>query len=114
MLAQIYEVPASGHRYLFLDEPLNNLDINYQQEFLHICSSFAKENTILIAVLHDINLALQYADKLFLLKDGELVAKGKPAEIVTEMLIKTVFNVKTTIINNPVTNRPLVLFGNNQ
>ena len=112
MLAQIYEAPANGYRYLFLDEPLNNLDINYQQEFLHITSTFAKEHIILIAVMHDINLALQYADKLFFLKEGELVAQGNPSEIITEHLVEEVFNVKTSIINNPVSNRPLVIFGN--
>jgi len=55
---------------------------------------------------------LQYADKLFFLKEGELVAQGNPSEIITEHLIEEVFNVKTSIINNPVSNRPLVIFGN--
>ena len=111
MLAQVHEAPATGYRYIFLDEPLNNLDINYQQEFLQIAASIVKENTVLVAVMHDINLALQYADKLFFLKEGELVEQGKAKEIVTAALIEKVFNIKTTIINNPVSETPLVVFN---
>jgi len=111
VLAQIWENPENENRYLFLDEPLNSLDINYQQEFLQIAKAFAQQNTVLIAVLHDINLAIQYADKLFFLKEGELVANGRPAEILHSSLIKNVFNVSTTIIKNPVTTNPLVIFN---
>lgn len=111
VLAQIWEKPESGYRYLFLDEPLTSLDINYQQEFLQIAREFAKEDTVLIAVIHDINLAIQYADKLFFLKDGELISHGRPKEILTEALIKKVFDVQTTIINNPITNQPLIIYN---
>lgn len=111
VLAQIWEKPDRGCRYLFLDEPLTNLDINYQQEFLQIAREFVKEDTILVAVMHDINLAIQYADKLFFLKEGELVAQGKPSAILTEELIAKVFGVKTTIINNPVSGSPLVIYN---
>jgi iron complex transport system ATP-binding protein len=111
VLAQIWEKPASGCRYLFLDEPLTSLDINYQQEFLQVAREFAKEETILVAVMHDINLAIQYGDKLFFLKEGELVAKGKPKEILTEELIRKVFDVKATIVNNPVSGNPLIVYN---
>jgi iron complex transport system ATP-binding protein len=111
VLAQIWEQPENGNRYLFLDEPLNSLDINYQQEFLQIAKEFAQQDTVLIAVLHDINLATQYADKLFFLKEGELVAQGKPKEMLNEALLLKVFDIKTTIINNPVTNNPLVIYN---
>jgi iron complex transport system ATP-binding protein len=111
VLAQIWEKPAQGGcRYLFLDEPLTSLDINYQQEFLKVAREFMGADTVLIAVMHDINLAVQYADRLFFLKEGGLVAQGTPAAILTEELIKKVFNVATAIINNPVTNTPLIIF----
>lgn len=112
VLAQIWEKPQTGYRYLFLDEPLASLDINYQQEFLQIASKFAKEDVILIAVMHDINLAVQYADNLFFLKKGELIAQGNPKDILTEELMKKVFNVNVSIINNPLTNNPLVVYHN--
>ena len=111
VLAQIWEKPAEGFRYLFLDEPLTSLDINYQQEFLQIAKDFTKNDTVLIAVMHDINLAIQFADKLIFLKDGRLVTHGKPKDILSEVLIKEIFEVKATIINNPVTNNPLVIYN---
>jgi iron complex transport system ATP-binding protein len=111
VLAQIWEKPATGFRYLFLDEPLNSLDVNYQQEFLQIAREFTNDETVLIAVMHDINLAVQYADKLFFLKEGELAAHGKPKDILSSQLIKDVFDVKATLINNPLSGNPLVVFG---
>lgn len=112
VLAQIWEKAAVGCRYLFLDEPLTSLDISYQQEFLQIAREFTNNDTVLIAIMHDINLAIQYADKLFFLKDGELVAQGKPGEILSESLLENVFDIKTSIITNPLTNNPLVVYRN--
>jgi iron complex transport system ATP-binding protein len=111
VLAQIWEKPTTGNRYLFLDEPLASLDINYQQEFLQIAREFTKTDTILAVVIHDINLAIQFADKLFFLKGGELAAQGKPSAILTESLIERVFGIKTTIINNPISGSPLVIYN---
>jgi len=65
VLAQVWEKPADGYRYLFLDEPLNSLDISYQHEFLQAAVELIKDQTVLIAVMHDINLAAHYADNLF-------------------------------------------------
>jgi len=111
VLAQIWEQPVEGTRYLFLDEPLTSLDINYQQEFLQVAREFTSKDTVLVAVMHDINLATQYADRLFFLKQGELVAQGKPKDILNESLIKKVFDVNVKLINNPLTNNPLVIYS---
>jgi iron complex transport system ATP-binding protein len=110
VLAQIWEKPAEGCRYLFLDEPLNNLDIKYQQEFLLTATSFKNEKTVLIAVLHDVNLAIQYADKLIFLKEGELIAQGSPEKILDIGLIEKVFDIQTAIITNIITHKPLVIY----
>jgi iron complex transport system ATP-binding protein len=111
VLAQVWEQPHDGYRYLFLDEPLASLDIKYQQEFLQIAREFAKTDTVLIAVLHDVNLAIQYADRLFMLKEGKLVAHGKPKDILSRELIKEVFDVDASIINNPESGTPLVIYN---
>lgn len=112
VLSQIWEQPETGCRFLFLDEPLASLDIKYQQEFLHIARDFAKSNTVLIAVVHDINLAIQFADKLFLLKQGKLAAQGSPKEILTAALIKDVFDVEVSVVSNPSNGEPMLLFKN--
>ncbi|HMX80447.1 MAG TPA: heme ABC transporter ATP-binding protein, partial [Ferruginibacter sp.] len=106
VLAQVWEKTNNRPRYLFLDEPLNSLDIHYQQEFLQLAREFQQEDTVLVAVLHDINLAIQYADRLFFLKEGRLAAQGSPEEIVTEELIHDIFNVRSAIIRNPVSGAP--------
>ena len=111
VLAQVWEKPAEGYRYLFLDEPLNSLDISYQHEFLQAAVELIKDHTVLIAVMHDINLAAHYADNLFFLKEGELVVHGKPKDILTENIIEEVFNIKTTVIDNPVTGKPLIIYN---
>jgi iron complex transport system ATP-binding protein len=110
VLAQIWEEPVEGYRYLFLDEPLNNLDINYQQEFLKVAAAFARHNTVLIAVMHDINLALQYADRVIFFKEGSVVAHGEPESVVTSCLIDEVFHTKSAMIRNPNSGKPLVIY----
>ena len=111
VLAQVWEKPADGYRYLFLDEPLNSLDISYQHEFLQAAVELIKGKTVLIAVMHDINLAAHYADNLFFLKEGELIVHGKPKDILSSDMIEKVFNIKTTVIENPVTGKPLIIYN---
>lgn len=110
VLAQVWEKPAGGCRYLFLDEPLTSLDVNFQQEFLEVAREFLKSDTVLVAVMHDINLAAQYGDQLFFLKEGRLIRQGAPQEILREDLLEEVFAVKTHIITHPVTNMPVVVY----
>jgi len=109
VLAQIWENPSQGYRYLFLDEPLNNLDINYQQEFLKLSNDFAKTNTVLIAILHDLNLALAYANRIFFMKAGKIAYETEPSE-VTAGMIGEVFDVNATIIHPTGVSRPVVIY----
>ena len=62
--------------------------------------------------MHDVNLAVQYADKLIFLKDGEMVSYGNPLDVLSEDLIKKVFDVDTRIITNPVSGLPLMVYAN--
>ena len=111
VLAQIWETDkTTGTRYLFLDEPLTNLDINYQQEFLKVAKGLLNDKTVLMAVMHDINLAVQYADKIIFLKEGEIAASGGPSEILTTDLINEVFGVHTRFIVNPVNGLPVMIY----
>ena len=68
------------------------------------------ENTVLVAVMHDINLAIHYADRLVFFKEGEMVGCGAPRELVSTELIKHVFNVETKVFENPMTGGPLVVY----
>ena len=110
VLSQIWEKPQNNIRYLMLDEPLSSLDINYQHEFLRLAETILGKDTVVIAIIHDINLAIQYAHRLFFLKEGELVAQGKPSQVLNEQLIYEVFGVSVRIVPNPVDQTPLVVF----
>lgn len=110
VLSQIWDCPAGQFRYLFLDEPLNNLDIRYQQEFLQISQSLLNEHTVIIAIIHDINLAFQYGDEVWVLKDGQLVANGSPSTIIDAALIKKVFEVNASVMRDPATGQTCMVF----
>ncbi len=110
VLSQLWDCPPSQHRYLFLDEPLNNLDIRYQQEFLHICRSFCNEHSTIVAIIHDINLAFQYGDEIWVLKDGRLVATGSPDKVLTASLIKQVFEVEASVMQDPASGQTCMVF----
>lgn len=96
ILAQIWEKPQQGLRCLFLDEPLNSLDMRYQQEFLSTARQFLDEQMIIVVVIHDINLALRFGDNFLFMKNGELAAGGD-RNIVTPQLIHNVFGVHSTV-----------------
>ncbi|MBS1606603.1 MAG: heme ABC transporter ATP-binding protein [Bacteroidetes bacterium] len=108
-LAQIWEAPSEGGRYLFLDEPVSSLDIHYQHQFLHLARSLVKEKIVLIAVLHDLNLALQYADRIVFMRQGRVVAEGTP-DIVTGGLIREVFDIEARLLDDPEGGRPVIVF----
>ena len=110
VLAQIWESPNGEQRYLFLDEPLNNLDIYYQEHFLKMAVSLLNETTTLIGVVHDINIALRYANQLSFLKEGAIIKNGAPAKIVDAILIKEVFNIDTQIMAHPSSGKPVIIF----
>ena len=93
VLAQIWKMPQDGSRILLLDEPISSLDIKYQFDFLQHVKQFLNERTIVIAVLHDLNLALNYADEILLLNRGRLFASGSPADVLSPENISKVFQL---------------------
>jgi iron complex transport system ATP-binding protein len=104
VLAQVW--PA-GHetsdfptcRYLFLDEPLTFLDIHHQIDLMKKVRDFASaEDAVTIGVVHDLNLAARFADRLYLINKGRIVASGAPDEVLTAELIREVFAVEPQFI----------------
>ena len=95
---------------LLLDEPTTYLDIAYQIEILDALTRLNRErNTTIVMVLHDINLSARYADYLFAMKSGKLVAKGTPQEIITPEIMKTVYDLDCVITSDPITNAPMIV-----
>ncbi|EAA4453011.1 ABC transporter ATP-binding protein [Salmonella enterica subsp. enterica serovar Java] len=82
-------------RLLLLDEPLSALDLNYQ---FHVMDLVRREtqsrNMITVVVVHDINIALHHSEHVLMLKDGKLVASGKPEAVITTENLAEVYNVR--------------------
>lgn len=98
-------------KLLFLDEPLNNLDIKHQYKALEIIKNFTTHENSAVVVLHDLNLAAQYADKILLMKSGQVSAYGTPEEVFTAENITTAYNFPCTICDHPITKNPMIIFG---
>lgn len=93
-----------------LDEPVNHLDIAHQIDCLDLVSRLNREHgRTVVLVLHDLNLAARYADRLVFMKEGRIVADGVPTELMREDLIGEVFGVQCRIIEDPVHDRPLCI-----
>ena len=88
------EAKANQHCYLLLDEPTASLDIQYQHELLKILKRYLLSGFTIVMVLHDINLALQYADNVILLKHGCVVKSGNINQVLDEKIIEEVFSIK--------------------
>lgn len=100
-----------AHKLLFLDEPLNNLDVKHQYKALEIIKKFTQKANSAIVVLHDLNLAAQFADKILLMKSGKVAAHGTPQEVFTADTISKAYNFPCTICDHPITNNPMIIFG---
>ena len=95
---------------LLLDEPTTYLDIAYQVEILDLLTDINREHqTTIVMVLHDINLSARYADYLFAIKDGKLVKQGKPEEVISEELIREVFNLDCVVVEDPISRTPMLV-----
>jgi iron complex transport system ATP-binding protein len=83
-----------------LDEPSSSLDLQHQQQLQTVCRQAAEEGHCVVIVLHDLNQAIRLADEVWLLEKGKLVAQGRAEEVMTEALIKQVFNVSARRIED--------------
>jgi len=85
-------------RLLLLDEPLSALDLNFQFHVMDLLAQETREHALVtVVVLHDLNIALRHADQALLLRAGELMAQGCPAEVITPASLKTVYGVRGRI-----------------
>ncbi|GGP52171.1 ABC transporter ATP-binding protein [Streptomyces calvus] len=95
---------------LLLDEPTTFLDISHQIEVLDLLTDLNRSRgTTIVMVLHDLNLAARYADRLVALAAGRLHAAGTPEEVMTEETVRTVYGMDSRVIEDPVSGKPLVL-----
>lgn len=101
---------AQDTRILLLDEPTTYLDIAHSVEVLdlvdHLCVDLGRT---VVMVIHDLNLAIRYADELVVVHEGRIAAQGAPEHVITERLLETVFGLTARVVADPVSGRPLVV-----
>jgi iron complex transport system ATP-binding protein len=93
---------AQDPKVLLLDEPTTYLDLRYQLELLELLKHLNQQGLAIITVLHDINLAVRYSDRLAMLKQGHLHVVGSPANVLTPANLADVFGITATVLNTPV------------
>jgi iron complex transport system ATP-binding protein len=97
--SQEHNIPPPPCRYLFLDEPLTFLDIRHQIEFMKKVREFARAlDIVTVGVVHDLNLAARFSDRIVLLNQGRIVANGTPADVLTTDRIFEVFGINPTFV----------------
>ncbi|KGK14201.1 heme ABC transporter ATP-binding protein [Vibrio navarrensis] len=107
VLTQLHQ--AGKDKILMLDEPTSALDLAHQHNTLAIARQLAKEeNAAVIVVLHDLNLAAQYSDRLVILHQGRIAVDAAPWQALTPQIIENVYGYKALIAQHPTLGFPLV------
>ncbi len=92
---------AQDAKILLLDEPISNLDMKHQRALMTLCKNLAtKKNYTIICVLHDINLASRYSDKILVLKNGQVVSFDNTEKIIDKGILEEVYEVEVEVINH--------------
>ena len=93
---------AQQPRVLLLDEPTSNLDVLHQLKVISMVRKMVDDGLTAIAAIHDLQMAARYCDRLVLMKDGRILAKGSPEEVLTPETIQVSFGVKAAVYRDPV------------
>jgi len=101
---------AQEPEIILLDEPTSHLDINHQIEILSLLKKLNKEKKMMILlVIHDINLAARFSNKMILLNEGRVLSIGEPEAVITNQNMERAYNVNMLISHNPHTNSPYII-----
>jgi iron complex transport system ATP-binding protein len=110
VLTQIWEpLPDREPRYLLLDEPTASLDPAHQHGTLTLVRAWARRGVGVAVVLHDLNLAAQYSDRVAVLRSGRLLAIGSPADVLRPPLIAEAFGLPVHVLPHPDLGCPLIV-----
>lgn len=102
-------VLAQQSEILLMDEPTNHLDLRHQRLVLEVASGLAGEGKLVLAVLHDLNLASNYCHRLIMLHQGRIADAGPPEEVLTGPRISQVYQTNVPVVRHPETGRPQIL-----
>ncbi|MEN2975392.1 MAG: ABC transporter ATP-binding protein [Candidatus Caldarchaeales archaeon] len=97
-MARVARALSQKTKILLIDEPTIHLDLKHQIEIMSILKRMVYDGALIIAVFHDLNLASAYVDKIIVLKRGEVVVLGKPADVLTEEILREVYDINVKIL----------------
>ena len=100
---------AQDAELVLLDEPTTYLDLNRQAELMGMMRQMQQNGKTVITVLHDLNQACRYCDYLIVMKRGAVMAQGAPDEVMTEDLLKEVFDLDVIIHRDPISDTPMFI-----
>ncbi|SDN94451.1 iron complex transport system ATP-binding protein [Paenibacillus sp. yr247] len=101
---------AQETQLLLLDEPTTYLDLAHQLEVLELLKKLnEKEGRTIVMVIHDLNHAARFAHRIVALRNGKIVKQGSAEEVITSDVLRQVFHIESTIVNDPRTGRPTML-----
>lgn len=109
VLAQIWDKCSLGERYLLLDEPTSALDPQHQQLTLKMARQEADNGMGVLVILHDLNLAARYSDRIIMLKEGNIAAEGTPGQVLQSATIQTIFNIDVSVSKHPIHGNPVLI-----
>ena len=96
-------------KVLFMDEPTSHLDITHQVRLLDLLSQLNRRMGLtVVMILHDLNLASEYAKIIMLIKEGMIYKKGRPQEVLTEASVLDVYDTAAVVIENPISRKPYI------
>lgn len=97
-------------KVLLLDEPTTYLDIGHQVQLMDYIQEWKRDGDLtVVAVLHDLNLAAQYCDRLLLLHEGRIAGEGAPADLIDVELISRVYGTRPAVLAHPLNGIPQIL-----
>lgn len=107
--AYIAMVLAQDTRYVLLDEPLNNLDLRHMAEIMRLVRRMADDlGKRVVVVLHDINFAARYADRIVAMRDGRIAADAAAADVMTSEVLRSVYDTEVQVTE--VDGAPVALY----
>ncbi|MFZ2578283.1 MAG: heme ABC transporter ATP-binding protein [Citrobacter portucalensis] len=111
LLVQLWE-PEPRPKWLFLDEPTSALDIHHQQHLFRLLRRLVRERQFSVCcVLHDLNLAARYADRVVLMERGRIVDNGRPQDVLQQSSLNALYGADLTVMNEPEHRTPFIVLN---